>query len=357
MTDISPIRTLIIDDSAVIRQMLSGMLKEDPEIEVVGTAVDPFEAREKIKQLNPDVITLDIEMPKMDGITFLEKIMSLRPMPVVMVSTLTQKGADVTLQALELGAVDYVSKPTAHRPGEGMEALKDEIIVKVKAAAKANVRQLDMERGITDGELAYTARPEDDAARVIAIGSSTGGVEALRELLSPLPDTLPPIVFTQHMQAQFTSALATRLDGLTKLKVVHAQHGLRLQPGHAYLAPGDQHLVVAKQGSMFICRLDDGSPVSGHKPSVDMLFSSVSKAYGDAACGVILTGMGKDGAIGLKEMHDAGAFTIGQNEESSVVYGMPRAAMEAGAVQEQLPLSRIPARIIEHLSAEKVHVA
>lgn len=344
------IRVVVIDDSAVIRSMLTVMLNKADDIEVVGTAVDPFDAREKIKALNPDVITLDIEMPKMDGITFLTKIMSLRPMPVVMVSTLTQKGAEVTLKALELGAVDYVSKPTAHRPGEGMDSLQQELIDKVRVAASANISRMPVKASASPQAATQYQSHLSDASRIIAIGSSTGGVEALRDLLIPLPANLPPIVITQHMPPRFTSALAERMDKQTKFTFTEAKHGIQLKPGNAYIAPGDKHMVVAQQGNMFICRLHDDEPVSGHKPSVDVLFESVAKAYGAHAIGVILTGMGRDGAKGLKLMRDEGATTIGQNKETCVVYGMPRAAMEEKAVQSELPLSQIGAAILKHLS-------
>ncbi len=346
----TPIRVLIIDDSAVIRQMLTSMLKDVPSIEVVGTAVDPFEAREKIKTLNPDVITLDIEMPKMDGITFLKKIMELRPMPVVMLSTLTQKGADVSLQALELGAVDYISKPTAHRPGEGILSLKDELITKIETASRANVStSRTAALSALPANVSYAADSKD-SERLIAIGSSTGGVEALTAIFKTLPNTLPPIVIAQHMPAQFTESFAKRLNALSAVEVVHGKSGAILKPGHAYIAPGGKHFIVSKKSKTIVCRQHDEEAVTGHKPSVDVMFESVAKNIGVNAMGVILTGMGKDGALGLKAMRDAGAPTYGQNKASCVVYGMPKAAMDAEAVETEVHLNDISRTIIQKLS-------
>lgn len=342
---------LIIDDSAIIRQMLTSMLRNAPDIEVIGTANDPLEAREKIKQLNPDVITLDIEMPKMDGITFLDKIMKLRPMPVIMVSTLTQQGADVTLQALEMGAIDYISKPTAHRPGEGLESMQEELIEKIRIASQANIAKMPTQQ-LTPSNTPPTplVNASQKNVHMVAIGSSTGGVEALSQLFLMLPEGMPPIVMAQHMLPQFTASLAKRLNALSPIEIVEATHGITLKSGYAYIAPGSQHLKIAKQGSSYITRLDDGEAVSGHKPSVDVLFESVAQATAGHSIGVILTGMGQDGAIGLKKMYDTGSYTIGQNESSCVVYGMPKAAMQAGAVSKEYALTQIASSIIEQLN-------
>lgn len=343
----TPIRVLVIDDSLLIRQIFTKLLNEATDIEVIGEAVDPYDAREKIKELNPDVVTLDIEMPKMDGLSFLDKIMTLRPMPVVMASTLTQRGAEATMKALELGAVEIIGKPTGNIEGDAMNWLRQELHDKVRAASKAVVKRRKPANQQTEAVQYRASSNAEDW--MIAIGSSTGGVEALREVFARLPANLPPIVITQHMPAQFTAALADRLDKLGPVTVQEARHGLRLLPGNAYIAPGDQHLVVSKQGSMRICRLQNTEPVSGHKPSVDVLMHSVAAAASASAIGIMLTGMGRDGAQGLLAMRQAGAHTIGQNEASCVVYGMPRAAMQAGAVTEEVTLTSIAQHIVNHL--------
>ena len=337
-----PVRVLIIDDSALMRQLLSEFLAGDADISVVGTAPDPIVARQKIKALTPDVVTLDIEMPKMDGLTFLEKIMRLRPMPVVMVSSLTQKGADAALRALELGAVDYVGKPALDLR-KGLSELADELIAKVKQAARARIRPLrhDAEPVRVSTGIGYVS-----TEKIIAVGASTGGVEALHEVLAPLPADSPAILVAQHMPEAFTASFARRLDQRCAVAVAEARDGARILPGHVYIAPGNHHLKVMRSGANYLCRLHDGPPVSGHRPSVDVLFRSTALAAGRNAVGIILTGMGKDGAVGLREMRDAGAHTIGQDEASSLVYGMPRAARELGAVETELPLSRIPQAIL-----------
>ncbi len=337
------IRVLIVDDSALVRQMLTSILSSDRGIEVVGVAADPFVAREKIKALNPDVLTLDVEMPRMDGLAFLEKVMSLRPMPVLMVSSLTQKGADATFRALELGAVDYVAKPRVDLTG-GLEDQAQELIGKVKAATRARVRGSD--RRATARRVS-TGPGYSSTERVVAIGASTGGVEALRALMSALPADSPAILVTQHMPESFTASFAKRLDAMSAVSVREASGGERVLPGHVYLAPGSRHLELTRSGANYICRLHDAPPVSGHRPSVDVLFSSTAAAAGANAVGVILTGMGKDGAEGLLRMRSAGANTIGQDEGSCVIYGMPRAARLAGAVEVELPLEKISAAILE----------
>jgi len=346
------IRVLLIDDSALVRKMLSGMLSSDPGIEVVGTAADPLIARDKIKELNPDVLTLDVEMPHMDGVTFLEHLMRLRPMPVVMVSTLTGDGADITLRALELGAVDFVSKPGSDLSG-CFASYRDEIIAKVKAAARSKPRARTTLPAIT-AKLSPDAilpppdsnRPMRAAGTVIAIGSSAGGTEAVRVLLSAMPPDAPPIVVTQHIPAQFSGPWAARLDAASPMRVAEARDGQAILAGHVYVAPGGVHLLVVRDGARYICRLHDGPPVSRHKPSVDVLFRSVARAAGKSAIGVICTGMGDDGSQGLLEMREAGAHTIGQDEASCVVWGMPHAAQQAGAVVEELPLQAIAPRLL-----------
>jgi len=327
-------RVLVVDDSSTMRRLISAALSADPELEVVGEAGDPLQAREAIKALNPDVITLDVEMPNMNGIDFLERIMRLRPMPVVMVSTLTSRGAEATLAALELGAVDCVEKPGGADP-IGFSRLAE----KVKIAARARVRSR-----VVRTEVAATDHftPAD---KVVAIGSSTGGVEALLNIIDRLPANCAPTVIAQHMPATFTKSFAERLNRASAATVSEARDGDPLIPGRVYLAPGgDFHLEVEGTRNLR-CRVAQGAPVSGHCPSVDVLFSSVARTAKDHAVGVILTGMGRDGARGLLAMRQAGAKTLGQDEATSVVYGMPRAAFELGAVERQLPLEKLGAAI------------
>ncbi len=331
-----PVRVLIVDDSATIRGLLKAILSRDPEIEVIGSAPDAAVARQMIKELNPDVITLDIEMPNMSGLEFLEKIMRLRPMPVVMVSTLTQNGAEATLSALEIGAVDYFAKPTANVAAT-LDQCSRELCEKVVTAARARVRPY-VRREPSSAEV---GRNFDPGTSVIAIGSSTGGVEALIEVLSHFPENCPPTVITQHMPAHFTTTFAQRLDRLCRPSVTEAVDGALLSVGQIYLAPGsDTHLEVVGAGTLK-CRLIREPAVGGHRPSVDVLFESVARTVRHDGIGVILTGMGRDGATGLLAMRKENAATIGQDEGSSIVYGMPRVAFEVGAVEQQLPLEKI----------------
>jgi len=341
------IRVLVVDDSALVRQMLTDMLQQDPGIEVVGTAHDPFMAREKIKQLNPDVLTLDVEMPRMDGVTFLRNLMRLRPMPVVMVSTLTQKGSEITLDALELGAVDFVSKPTV----DIAHAFSDyaaEIIAKVKVASRAHVRELRSvaERQSADAVLpAVKTRHFKTTDPLIALGASTGGTEAIREVLEVMPADSPAMVITQHIPEAFSKPFAQRMNRCSQMIVTEATDGEQILPGHAYIAPGDRHLLVVRDGARFRCRLHDGPPVNRHRPSVDVMFRSVAQNVGPNAVGVILTGMGDDGAVGLQEMKQAGARTIAQDEKTSVVWGMPGEAVKLGCVDDVVPLSEVARKI------------
>jgi two-component system chemotaxis response regulator CheB len=332
-------RVLVVDDSATMRGLISALLRRDPDIDVVGTAGDPIEARQAIKDLNPDVVTLDIEMPNMNGLDFLERIMRLRPTPVIMVSTLTQAGAEASLRALELGAVDCVGKPAG---GEG--GALSELPLRVKAAARARVRPMID----APAAPAPSRKPFSWGGALIAIGSSTGGVEALLSVIRHFPENCPPTVITQHMPPTFTKSFAARLDRATPAMVQEAEDGAPLVPGRIYLAPGGtMHLeVAARAGGGLRCRLREGEPVSGHRPSVDVLFKSVAEACGASAVGAILTGMGRDGAAGLKAMRDAGANTLGQDEASSVVYGMPKVAYDMGAVAHQMSLDRIGPEII-----------
>ncbi|MGH8188639.1 MAG: protein-glutamate methylesterase/protein-glutamine glutaminase [Steroidobacteraceae bacterium] len=352
------IKILIVDDSALVRKLLSAMLSKDRDIEVVGTAADPYAARERIKRLNPDVITLDVEMPRMDGLTFLENLMRLRPMPVVMVSSLTQRGAEVTLRALELGAIDYVAKPKGDIAGS-LASYADELIAKVKVAASARVNprartpraplSVDPRRN-ADAVLPAVSRPVPlrTTERIVAVGASTGGTEAIRELLEALPADAPAVVIAQHIPAAFSKPFAERMNRCSPMSVCEAQDGQYILPGHAYVAPGDRHLLVERDGARYRCRLSDGPPVNRHRPSVDVMFRSVAQNVGPNAVGIILTGMGEDGARGLKEMMEAGAHTIAQDEASSVVWGMPGTAVRLGAARQVLALQRIPPELLLH---------
>jgi len=361
------IRVLIIDDSALVRRILSELLSEDQEIEVVGTAGDAYAAREKIKQCDPDVLTLDVEMPKMDGVTFLRNLMRLRPMPVVMVSSLTEHGAEITLDALAVGAVDYLPKPkidVAATLGDYAQELR----AKIKTAAKARVRKYTGPATSATGMPEVAPRYSADAVlakappprqfrttdRIIAIGASTGGTEAIKDVLIGLPADTPGIVITQHIPKAFSAAFARRMDACCQMTVSEAQDGQQILPGHVYIAPGDQHLLLVRDGARYVCKLDNGQPVNRHKPSVDVLFRSVAQQAGRNAIGVILTGMGKDGAVGLKEMRDAGCPTIAQDEATSVVWGMPHEAVVVGAAAQVLGLHEIGPRL--HLIADSMDV-
>jgi two-component system, chemotaxis family, protein-glutamate methylesterase/glutaminase len=354
------IKVLIVDDSALVRSLLTDILRADPGIEVVGVASDAHIAREKIKALNPDVLTLDVEMPKMDGITFLKNLMRLRPMPVVMVSSLTERGADVTLDALALGAVDYLSKPKIDLAAT-LKDYGDELIDKIRAASKASVRALDPRRAAaiashvapraahsTDAVLPKAPPPKQlrTTDRIIAIGASTGGTEAIKEVLMRLPPDSPGVVIAQHIPKAFSGPFAKRMNDNCHVTVYEAEDGQQVLAGHAYIAPGDKHLMVVRDGARYVCRLDDGVPVNRHKPSVDVLFRSVAQNAGGNAIGAILTGMGKDGARGLKEMLEAGSRTIAQDEATSVVWGMPGEAVSLGAAQHVLPLENVAAKIL-----------
>ncbi len=354
------IKVLIVDDSALMRKLLTGVLDRDPEIEVVGVAPDPYIAREKIKALNPDVVTLDIEMPRMDGLTFLANLMRLRPTPVVMISTLTQKGADASLEALHMGAVDYVAKPRFD-VSANLESAGAEIVEKVKMAARANVSALTGRRhrpspprpcsSAAVGPADLAARAAGVAARagfckVIAIGASTGGTEAIAQVLAALPVDVPPVVVAQHIPEMFSRSFSERVDRLSPLAVREARDGDVVLPGHAYVAPGNRHLTLQRDGARLVCVLTREVPVNRHRPSVDVLFESVAEVTRGKAVGVILTGMGSDGARGLKSMREGGACTLAQDEATSVVWGMPGSAVELGAVDRVLPIERIADEIV-----------
>jgi two-component system, chemotaxis family, protein-glutamate methylesterase/glutaminase len=351
-------RVVVVDDSALVRSLLAEIINRQPDMECVGAASDPLVAREMIRNLNPDVITLDVEMPKMDGIDFLGKLMRLRPMPVVMVSTLTERGADVTLRALELGAIDFVAKPKIG-VADGLRLLAEDITEKVRIASKAHLRRLPAAprapTATSPAPLDGLPRPAPSAIgrlsteKIVFIGASTGGTEATKELLTGLPPDSPAVVITQHMPAGFTKSYATRLDGLCRIRVAEARDGDRILPGHAYIAPGGHHLSVERSGANYIARVLVGEPVNRHMPSVEVLFKSAARVVGPNALGIMLTGMGADGAKAMREMRDAGSYNFVQDEASCVVFGMPREAIAAGAAHEVLPLTQIAPRLIERL--------
>jgi len=341
------ISVVVVDDSAFIRMLLTQILESDDSIKVVATAEDPFDARDKIKKYSPDVITLDVEMPKMDGITFLRNLMRLRPMPVIMVSTLTHAGADTTLQALEAGAFDFVAKPTAEVK-EKLMGLADELIEKVKAAAACNTGALDNDSFKEPKKLSLSKN--NNTIDLIAIGASTGGTEAIQNVMKCLPTTLPPIVMTQHIPDVFSTSYAKRLNSEVDMNIIEVREPQKLKPGWGYLAPGHMHMRVKRKGKELWAYLADGEPVNRHKPAVDVLFDSVHQAVEDRCIGVLLTGMGADGAQGLLRLRQHGACTIAQDEQSSVVWGMPGAAVKLDAAMEILSLKDIPKYLVKKLS-------
>lgn len=337
------VRVLVVDDSALIRALMTELLGADPGIEVVGTAADPYIARQKIKLLEPDVITLDVEMPRMDGLTFLRNLMRLRPMPVVMVSTLTTAGAQVTLDALALGAVDFIAKPTLD-VARGLSEQAADMVTRVKMAARARVGRAVAGSG--EAALASVGPGFRTTERLLAIGASTGGVQALREVMARMPPDAPATVIVQHLPGQFSASFAERLDRGSRMTVMLAQDNQPLLPGHAYLAPGGRHLRVVRSGARWHGRIGDEDPVRRHRPSVDVLFESVAAHAGANACAALLTGMGDDGARGLLALRKAGAHTIAQDQASSVVWGMPGAAVALGAAREVIALERVPESLL-----------
>lgn len=347
------IKVLIVDDSALIRSVMKEIIGSQPDMEVVGVAPDPIVARDLIKQTNPDVLTLDVEMPRMDGLDFLEKLMRLRPMPVVMVSSLTERGSEITLRALELGAVDFVTKPKLSIQS-GMREYTDMIADKIRAAAKARVRTRPAASGslghASVAELPLVRNPLISSEKLIAIGASTGGTEAIKNFLMQMPSDSPGILITQHMPEGFTRSFARRLDSLCKISVSEAAGGERILPGHAYIAPGSAHLQLARSGANYMTQLDMGPPVNRHRPSVDVLFDSVANCAGKNSVGVILTGMGKDGAHGMLQMKQAGAYNFAQDEASCVVFGMPREAILIGATHETGALDELPGMVLNYLA-------
>ncbi len=351
------VKVLIVDDSALIRKLLTELISSDPGLEVIGAARDPYDAREKIKALKPDVITLDVEMPKMDGITFLRNLMKLHPLPVVMVSTLTEKGAEITFEAMELGAIDFVTKPKIDVT-HGLNDYREEIVEKVKIASCANRERLhNISSNLSSAPPKYSAdailrKPSSGLKfkatdKIIAIGASTGGTEAIKEVLVNMPPDSPAIVITQHIPEAFSTPFTSRMNKMSPMIVNEATDGQQIVPGNVYIAPGNRHLIVERSGARYICRLNDGPPVNRHKPAVDVMFRSIAQNVGKNCIGILLTGMGDDGANGMKEMHDNGAETIVQDEKTSVVWGMPGEAVKLGCVDNVYPLNKIADEILK----------
>ncbi len=361
------IRVIVVDDSALVRSLLAEIINRQHDMECIGTANDPLVAREMIRELDPDVITLDVEMPRMDGIDFLGRLMRLRPMPVVMISTLTERGAEVTMRALELGAVDFVAKPRVGL-ANGLNELATQIVDKIRVAAVAHVRRIS---AVPAGSAAHAGAAAGAPAaasstsllgrlsteKIIAIGASTGGTEAIREVLTHLPADCPAIVITQHMPPGFTTSFAARLNSLCQMTVKEATHGERLLPGHAYIAPGGKHFSISRSGANYVAVVDDAPPVNRHKPSVEVLFKSVAANAGRNAYGIMLTGMGADGAAAMREMRDAGSYNLVQDEATCIVFGMPREAIARGAADEVLPLPQIAQALLIKLrgGSDQVH--
>lgn len=379
------IRVVVVDDSALVRSLLAEIINQQPDMECIGAANDPLAAREMIRELNPDVITLDVEMPKMDGLEFLSRLMRLRPMPVVMVSTLTERGAEVTMRALEMGAIDFVAKPRLG-VASGLRQLGDEIVEKIRIASQARVARLvpavpapsasapvrgaattatalaNAAVGLPSGTRSASVTPSASTAsrplarlstteKVICIGASTGGTEAIREVLLGLPADCPAIAITQHMPPGFTASFAARLNSLCPMAVSEARHGERILPGHAYIAPGGKQFRLERSGANYMAVVEDAEPVNRHRPSVEVLFKSAAQVLGPNAYGVMLTGMGGDGATAMKEMRDAGSYNIAQDEASCVVFGMPRMAIQAGAAHEVLPLGKIARALMNRIQS------
>ena len=355
------IRVIVVDDSALVRSLLAEIINRQHDMECVGTANDPLIAREMIRELDPDVITLDVEMPRMDGIDFLGRLMRLRPTPVVMISTLTERGAEVTLKALELGAVDFVAKPRVGL-SSGLNDLAGPIVDKIRVAAVAQVRRIHRDP-VSSGATVSAPAPAAgllgrlSTEKLIFIGASTGGTEAIKEVLVHLPADMPAIVVTQHMPPGFTTSFAARLNGLCQITVKEAVHGERILPGHAYIAPGGTQFHIGRSGANYVAIVDDGPAVNRHKPSVEVLFKSAAALVGRNAYGIMLTGMGNDGAAAMREMKDAGSYNYVQDEASCIVFGMPREAIAHGAADEVLPLSQIAPALVARLrgGSDRVH--
>ncbi|QZA80640.1 protein-glutamate methylesterase/protein-glutamine glutaminase [Deefgea piscis] len=348
------IKVIVVDDSALMRSLLKEVIDTAPDMECVAAAPDPLIAREKIRELNPDVITLDVEMPKMDGLDFLARLMRLKPTPVLMISSLTEKGSEVALRALELGAVDIIAKPKLNI-AQGIQDYAEEIREKIRMAAKAKVSALSQPHMAVnytaDAVLSKTVRPLMKSEKLIIVGASTGGTEALKEFLVPMPPDAPGILIAQHMPEMFTKSFANRLDTLCRITVKEAEHGERILPGHAYIAPGHSHLLLGISGANYVCELSQAPPVNRHRPSVDVLFRSAANVAGRNSIGVILTGMGKDGAVGMLEMREAGAHNFAQDEASCVVFGMPKEAIAVGGVNEIVSLKDMAHKVLSWLAS------
>lgn len=338
------IKVLVVDDSALIRRLLSEIIRSDPALHLIGTASDAYVARDLVNQYQPDVITLDVEMPGVDGLTFLEKLMKARPTPVIMISSLTEQGADVTLRALELGAVDYLAKPKLDI-AQGIEQYREEILGKIHAASRARVVRKAVNHDVAAPALRFRT-----SEKIIGIGASTGGTEAIKAVLTRLPVDCPGIVVTQHMPAGFTSSFAKRLDAMCRIQVAEAQGGERIMPGHAYIAPGNLHLTVVRSGADYRIELSDAPRVTGHKPSVDVMFGSLADSAGANTIAVILTGMGKDGALGMRCIAEQGGYTIAQDEETSLIFGMPNEAIKTGCVKQVVGLHQVADTLVEVLN-------
>lgn len=346
------IKVLIVDDSALIRSLMTEIIGSQPDMEVVGAAPDPLVAREMIKKTNPDVLTLDVEMPKMDGLEFLEKLMRLRPMPVLMVSSLTERGSEITMRALELGAVDFITKPKISIQS-GMMEYAELIAEKIRIVARARIKtraQVMADAKHQGGAQTPALRsPMISSEKLIIVGASTGGTEAIKTFLMKMPADCPGILITQHMPEGFTKSFARRLDGLCQISVSEAEGGERVLPGHAYIAPGHSHLLLARSGANYMTQLNQEEPVNRHRPSVDVLFRSAAQYAGKNAVGVILTGMGKDGAAGMLAMKEAGSYNFAQDEASCVVFGMPREAIAIGATDEVASLNELSGKVLNYL--------
>jgi two-component system chemotaxis response regulator CheB len=350
MHSTNKIKVAIVDDSALIRSVMTEIVNSQPDMEVVGVAPDPLVARDLIKRTNPDVLTLDVEMPKMDGLDFLENLMRLRPMPVLIVSSLTERGSEITMRALELGAVDFVTKPKISIQ-TGMREYTELIADKIRAAARPRIKRM-VPGAAPAPQLSALRSPLISSEKLIIIGASTGGTEAIREFLMQMPSDCPGILIAQHMPEGFTSSFAKRLDSLCKISVVESQGNERVLPGHAYIAPGHSHLLLTRSGANYMTKIEQSPPVNRHRPSVDVLFRSAAAAAGKNAVGVILTGMGKDGAAGMLDMRNAGAHNFAQDEASCVVFGMPREAIALGAAHDVGPLQALPGMVLEHLASQ-----
>ncbi|HZV97861.1 MAG TPA: chemotaxis response regulator protein-glutamate methylesterase [Methylophilaceae bacterium] len=348
----SKIKVLIVDDSALIRSLLTEIINSHADMEVVAAAPNPLVARDLIKQHNPDVLTLDVEMPKMDGLDFLERLMRLRPMPVVMISSLTERGSEITMRALELGAVDFVTKPKISI-ADGMHEYTQLIGDKIRAASQARIIQRTPIAAQPNGGgvLPTLNNPLISSEKLIIIGASTGGTEAIKSFLMQMPSDAPGILIAQHMPPGFTKSFADRLNSLCKIEVSEAEGGERILPGHAFIAPGHSHLLLTRSGANYVTQLSDAPPVNRHRPSVEVLFDSAAATAGKNSIGVILTGMGKDGAAGMLRMREAGTYNFAQDEASCVVFGMPKEAIAVGGVHEVAPLKELPGKVLAHLAA------